>query len=125
MDSNMLVQLGLKIKDLRIGKDYTQDYVAEQIGCKLRTYQRYEAGEHLTVEALLKIGSLYDVSFFDIAGYTVNVSSDVDSLKAVMHLLRVSLDQTVELRAFVERREPREVMEEVNKKLKYGLKVGK
>lgn len=62
------------------------------------------------------------VSLTKIEGRQINLSELTEKVAA---MIQVSLDEGAEIRATVQKRSPEEVKEEVNKKLQFGLKVGK
>ena len=52
-----------KIKELRERYNYTQSYVAQQLGIKQSSYNKYEHGiARPEYEKLVKLAQLYDVS---------------------------------------------------------------
>ena len=52
-----------RIRDLREDKDWTQEYVAEQLGIKQTTYSKYELGKiNVPAEMFMKMADLYGVS---------------------------------------------------------------
>lgn len=57
-------EIGKKLKHIRELKDYSQEYIAEQLGVSIRAYSKLETGE-----TQLTIGKLYDIS--DILGVSV------------------------------------------------------
>ena len=60
-----------RIKDLRIDHDYTQDDVAALLNVKCGVYRRYEVGSRdITIEVLIKLSKLYNVSTDYILGLT-------------------------------------------------------
>lgn len=63
--------LSKRLQELRKGRKWNQEEVAEQCSLILRTYRRYETGEsEPQVSALVKIADLYDVSLDYLAGRT-------------------------------------------------------
>jgi transcriptional regulator with XRE-family HTH domain len=49
----------LKIRNLRLSKNYTQDFLAECIGVSLRTYQNIESGKSpITLSRIEKISEI-------------------------------------------------------------------
>ena len=60
-----------RIEDLRIDNDYTQQQVAEYLGCQREVYRRYEKGtRQIPVDYLIRLSKLYDVSI----DYIVNLT---------------------------------------------------
>jgi len=52
-----------KIKELRLQNDYTQAYVAGQLGIRQSSYNKYEVGRaRPEYENLVKLAQLYDVT---------------------------------------------------------------
>lgn len=59
--------LGSRIKALRIGKNFTQEQVAEQIGVSRQKYARIENGtNNITLEILVQIAGVFGVQVADI-----------------------------------------------------------
>jgi transcriptional regulator with XRE-family HTH domain len=57
-----------KIRILRLEKQYTQEYIAEQLKMSLRTYQNMEAGKSpITLDRLRDISLIYGLSLDDVA----------------------------------------------------------
>lgn len=53
----------MRLKELRKSHDYTQAYVAQYIGFSRSAYTNMELGtREMTVETLVKLAALYDVS---------------------------------------------------------------
>ena len=62
-----------RIEDLRIDNDYTQQQVAEYLGCQREVYRRYEKGtRQIPIDFLMKLALFYDVSIDYIVGITDN-----------------------------------------------------
>lgn len=62
--SNMEQQLNLhqKIKQLRLNKNLTQLYIAEELGIDAASYSRLERGEtRITINRIIKIAEIFDV----------------------------------------------------------------
>jgi transcriptional regulator with XRE-family HTH domain len=125
----MTDQIGIEIKKAREHKRLTQSEMADRLGINKRQYQRYEAGDSITIAALIQIGDILGTNFFSVFSGNDDTESRLNSyseqLTRVLQLLQVSLDETAEIRAFVQKKDLRVVKEEVNKKLAHGLKVGK
>ena len=52
-----------RIRDLREDRDWTQEFVAEQLGIKQTTYSKYELGKiNIPAEMLRKLAKLYSVT---------------------------------------------------------------
>ena len=52
-----------RIRDLREDRDWTQEFVAEQLGIKQTTYSKYELGKiNIPAERLRKLAKLYSVT---------------------------------------------------------------
>ena len=61
---------GKKIKQIRELKNYTQDYIATNLGISNRAYSKIETGEtNLTIDKLNSISEVLEVSPFDILGF--------------------------------------------------------
>ncbi len=53
----------MDLKSIRIKKEYTQQYVADCIGCSVTVYSRYERGEREpSIEMLIKLADFFDVT---------------------------------------------------------------
>lgn len=60
---------GVKIKQLREQKNYTQDYVAEKLGVSQNAYSRLENGQiKLSVEKAEKLSTILEAPIWDIIG---------------------------------------------------------
>ena len=58
-----------RIRDLREDADYTQQYVADQIGMWLNTYRNYETGKREPpLDFIISLAKLYDISIDYLAG---------------------------------------------------------
>ena len=61
--------LGRRIKELRAGKNYTQEQAAEKLGTSLQEYVRIENGDvSITLEILAKVSRALGVTVGDITG---------------------------------------------------------
>ena len=57
------------IRDLREDHDYTQSYIADQLGVCQRTYADYELGKtRIPVDSLIKLAKFYNVDMNYICG---------------------------------------------------------
>ena len=63
----LALKLSEKLKAVRNSKNLTQEYVADQIGIHLTSYQRYEGQNPplIKLDILLKILNLYKVTLED------------------------------------------------------------
>ena len=53
----------VRIENLRADHDYTQQYVADQLGISREVYRRYEKGTRsIPVDCLIGLAKLYNVS---------------------------------------------------------------
>lgn len=58
-----------RIRDLREDQDWTQTYVAEQLGIRQTTYSKYELGKILVpIDMLIKLADFYNVSLDYLVG---------------------------------------------------------
>ena len=61
----------LRLKELRIENNYTQQYIAKYLNIKQNTYSQYENGLHvIPLESLAKLSELYNTSVDFILGLT-------------------------------------------------------
>ena len=52
-----------RIENLRIDNDYTQQQIAEYLGCQREVYRRYEKGtRQIPADYLILLAKLYNVS---------------------------------------------------------------
>ena len=60
-----------RLEDLRIDNDYTQQQVADFLGCQREVYRRYEKGSRtIPIDFLIQLAQLYNVSIDYIVGLT-------------------------------------------------------
>ncbi len=65
------MNIGAKIKELRINKGYTQKQIAENLKISERSYQRYESDSHNpTIDKLIELARFFDVSIDYLVGET-------------------------------------------------------
>lgn len=86
----MIEQPELKIKQLRELKNFTQEYVASQLGLSTRAYSKIESGEtQLTINRLNEISSILGISPIEILGFddknifNIYNSSDINNIKNI------------------------------------------
>lgn len=61
------IQLGEKLRTLRLKNGYTLEYVAERIGLTFKTIQLYETGQRKpSVPTIAKLCKLYDYEVGDL-----------------------------------------------------------
>ena len=66
----MIQQPELKIKQIRELKNFTQEYVAQQLGLSTRAYSKIETGEtQLTINRLNEISSILGVAPIEVLGF--------------------------------------------------------
>ncbi len=64
----------IRIKELRIDKDMTQEEVANYLGIKQTVYSRYETGKNdMKPEHIVRLAKLYNVSTDYIFGLPKNL----------------------------------------------------
>lgn len=69
--------LAAKLRELRKGHQYTQDYVASFLGIVRQTYSHYENGLRTpSYEALYKLAGLYNISVEDLMHLTVELDEN-------------------------------------------------
>lgn len=58
-----MLDISVRLKELRRNHNYTIQFVANSIGIAVRTYQNYEYGQReISAEALFKLSDFYGVS---------------------------------------------------------------
>lgn len=63
----MIKKPGLKIKNIRELKNYTQEYMADQLNLSTRAYSKIESGEtELTIKRLNQISVIFNMSSIDL-----------------------------------------------------------
>jgi transcriptional regulator with XRE-family HTH domain len=66
----MIQQPEIKIKQIRELKNYTQEYVAQQLGLSTRAYSKIETGEtQLTINRLNEISAILEVQPMEVLGF--------------------------------------------------------
>lgn len=66
----MIQQPEIKLKQLRELKNYTQEYMAQQLGLSTRAYSKIETGEtQLTINRLNEIASILGVDPIEALGF--------------------------------------------------------
>lgn len=58
LESEIAVALGAKLRQLREGRGYTQEYVAHEIGMNYKHYQELEAGGRTNKPTNPRLGTL-------------------------------------------------------------------
>lgn len=99
-DNNTTKDLGMRIKNLREAKNYTQDYLAQKLGITQKAYSKIEANEtRLPVDHLLKIAEVLETSvnkILEIDGsHTFNNYSTHN--KEVVVINTITSDKLIEL----------------------------
>ncbi len=75
------INMGERLKNLRISKNLTQKQVAERLGIAISTLSGYELEEkHPSYFVLMKLARLYDVSTDYLIGMTEKRNIDVTGL---------------------------------------------
>jgi transcriptional regulator with XRE-family HTH domain len=66
----MIHQPETKIKQIRELKNFTQEYVAQQLGLSTRAYSKIESGEtQLTINRLNEISAILEVQPMEVLGF--------------------------------------------------------
>jgi transcriptional regulator with XRE-family HTH domain len=66
----MIQQPEIKIKQIRELKNFTQEYVAQQLGLSTRAYSKIETGEtQLTINRLNEISGIFGVPPMEVLGF--------------------------------------------------------
>jgi transcriptional regulator with XRE-family HTH domain len=66
----MILQPENKIKQIRELKNFTQEYVAQQLGLSTRAYSKIETGEtQLTINRLNEISAILEVQPMEVLGF--------------------------------------------------------
>jgi transcriptional regulator with XRE-family HTH domain len=58
-----------KLRKIRVFKNFSQEYVAEQIGVSLSSYSRYEGGRAIDFDLVVKLSTLYKMSIDELYHY--------------------------------------------------------
>lgn len=61
-----LKRVASRIAEIRQAKGFTQDEMAEKLGCATRNYQRIEYGQNVTIKTLVRIANLLGVTVTDL-----------------------------------------------------------
>jgi transcriptional regulator with XRE-family HTH domain len=84
----MILQPETKIKQIRELKNFTQEYVAQQLGLSTRAYSKIETGEtQLTINRLNEISAILEVQPMEVLGFDDKKvfnfynSSDINNVK--------------------------------------------
>jgi transcriptional regulator with XRE-family HTH domain len=84
----MILQPENKIKQIRELKNFTQEYVAQQLGLSTRAYSKIETGEtQLTINRLNEISAILEVQPMEVLGFDDKKvfnfynSSDINNVK--------------------------------------------
>lgn len=76
------INMGERLKNLRIAKNLTQKQVSERLGIAISTLSGYELEEkHPSYFVLMKLARLYDVSTDYLIGMNENRNIDVTGLE--------------------------------------------
>ncbi|WP_396170863.1 helix-turn-helix domain-containing protein [Flavobacterium sp.] len=66
----MIQQPEIKIKQIRELKNFTQEYVSQQLGLSTRAYSKIETGEtQLTINRLNEISAILEVQPMEVLGF--------------------------------------------------------
>lgn len=69
----MVINMRLRIRDMREDNDYTQKFVAEYLMCDQSLYSKYERGVRpVPLEVMVKLAKLYKTSIDYLVGLTDN-----------------------------------------------------
>lgn len=76
-----MVNMGEKLKSLRIEKNLTQKQVADRVGVAISAISSYESGtRYPSYEVLIKLARIYHVSTDYLLGISGNRSLDISGL---------------------------------------------
>lgn len=82
-----------KLKFLRFKANYTQEYLASEIGVDYTTYGKYESGKtHIKLDQAVKIANLYNITIDELCGLENKTVKDSNSIKKHNLQLLVELD---------------------------------
>lgn len=88
---NDLESIGIKIKELRKKRGYSQEKLAEIVDVNFRTIQRIETGKNIpTLETLVKLAQALEVTMKDL--FTYECFKSRDELLKKINLLINKLD---------------------------------
>lgn len=69
----MVIEMRMKVRDMREDHDLTQQQVAEYLMCDQSLYSKYERGEReIPLNIMIKLAKLYDTSIDYLVGLTDN-----------------------------------------------------
>lgn len=87
------MQVHEKLKFLRFKANYTQEYLASEIGVDYTTYGKYESGKTpIKLEQAVKIANLYNITIDELCGLETKTIKDSNSIKKHNLQLLVELD---------------------------------
>lgn len=67
----MVIQMKLRIRDIREDRDFTQKQIADYLFCTQTSYSKYELGERkIPIRIIIKLAQFYHVSVDYLAGLT-------------------------------------------------------
>lgn len=101
-DETAMLEMGLRIKELRESKGFKQQWIADQVGVSLRMFQFWQAGASKPEgENLIKLSEILGVTpTFILRGETPELLSDrKDQLTAIQEQLAAQQEQLLLLRA--------------------------
>ena len=72
------ISFSIKLKELRIAANYTQDYVATFLGIVRQTYSHYETGIRTpSPEVIYKLAGLYGIDVADLMHLCIELDEDI------------------------------------------------
>lgn len=114
------MQIGNKLKSLRVKKGYTPDFVADKLGISLVTYRRMERNESIPdINLIEKIANTYDIPIADVLTddkiiLNQNQSGGTSNNALIINQLSEKLIEQYELRI----KEKEMIISELRKELK-------
>lgn len=67
MKSKTLIPFGERIKEIREGRNYTQEFVASELGVSQRAYSKLETGETMVKgDVLVELAKIFKVDIIDL-----------------------------------------------------------
>lgn len=111
---NLKKHIGLKIKQLRIGKQWSRQQVAEKLNISLTAYANIERGEtDICITRLEEISELFNIGLSDLLG-TEKATYNFTGTHNYCHNVQVNSSHSAELKEFLLKKELEKCQLEIN-----------